>query len=390
MPLGKEGPSRGALDELLTLAGNVVDAPIFIEQCQSLLDSEWDSVVRASENDALVDHLSDAALIDAIRRSVNSRTKTYRYVLPTQLLAKAVDAALDCTCLQASRGGPGAFDARTVAHKVIVPFDQANERVLGGSAEPYVSNPLRVAEISAAHRSAQKNQSGWDDLCLVLDEVQNRSDAAFTLSGLRQVLTEIVKRLETVRVTFPVPGRISHSDCLQLIEAFLAQKSGGERFEAVTAALFDAIGRHFAAYAEVRRAKVTAADAASGMSGDIECLDAQGEIVLVIEPKDRQLTITQLKDKVPGLRENKISEAFFVAGKGIRRENGEAIRELIDREFASGQNIYVTELVPLCTTLLALLGEKGRRTFLESIGRQLHEHSDVHHRRAWAQALAGV
>ena len=189
-------------------------------------------------------------------------------------------------------------------------------------------------------------------------------------------------------MTFPVPGRISLNDCLRLVEQFVSERSGGDRFEAATTALFDALGRRFQPWSQVRRAKVTAADASSGMTGDIECLTPDGEVVLAVEAKDRQLTITQLKDKLPGLRENNVTEAFFVAGRGVREEDESEVRELLDREFASGQNIYVTELAPLCETVLALLGESGRRTFLECVGAQLHEHSDVHHRRMWAQLLA--
>ncbi len=51
---------------------------------------------------------------------------SYHYVLPTQLLAKCVDHRLDTHALQAGYDAAGAFDARTVAHGVIVPFDRAH------------------------------------------------------------------------------------------------------------------------------------------------------------------------------------------------------------------------------------------------------------------------
>lgn len=81
-------------------------------------------------------------ILQAISASTNSNTLTYRYVLPTQLLAKFIDPSLDCRALQARSPRPGAFDARSVCHKVIVPFDRENNRVLGGSAEPYLNNPV--------------------------------------------------------------------------------------------------------------------------------------------------------------------------------------------------------------------------------------------------------
>ena len=134
------------------------------DEAREILRVEWAKISALAEAKKLKDWLSNPKLLEAVNLSTNSPTKTYRYVLPTQVLSKLADSSLDSRCLQASRGGYGAFDARTVAHEVIVPFDQQNENVLGGSQEPYVSNPLRVSEVSAINRGAQKNKLGWDQL----------------------------------------------------------------------------------------------------------------------------------------------------------------------------------------------------------------------------------
>ena len=130
------------------------------DEAREILRVEWAKISALAEAKKLKDWLSNPKLLEAVNLSTNSPTKTYRYVLPTQVLSKLADSSLDSRCLQASRGGYGAFDARTVAHEVIVPFDQQNENVLGGSQEPYVSNPLRVSEVSAINRGAQKNKLG--------------------------------------------------------------------------------------------------------------------------------------------------------------------------------------------------------------------------------------
>lgn len=104
----------------------------------SRLANEWTSV-RAGT--ATVSQAVPQNIRDAIKRSVNSKGKTYRYVLPTQLIAKAVNPTLDCRSVQATSGLNGAFDARSVCDEVIVPFDRDNENVLGGSTEPYANVP---------------------------------------------------------------------------------------------------------------------------------------------------------------------------------------------------------------------------------------------------------
>src|SRR3990172_8719256 len=108
----------------------------FLDRCRELLSARWKQVTSAIESGRFSDPLlpDHGALQERIATCLTSGTKSYHYVLPTQLLSKCVDAGLDCHSLQAAYGKPGAFDARTVAHGVIVPFDQANHRVLGGSA----------------------------------------------------------------------------------------------------------------------------------------------------------------------------------------------------------------------------------------------------------------
>jgi len=344
-----------------------------------------------AEQGQLQDWLYDNTLIEHIRQSINSKTKSYRYVLPTQLVAKLADSSLDCQCVQVARGGPGAFDARTIAHRVVVPFDQSNDNVLGGSPEPYVNNPLRVPEVSERYSVAQKNRKDWGNLCRVLSSIQRRQDEDFTRSVLKQVLTEIYRRLAQVRVVYPTPMRISLDRCMQLIQDYLVGLSGGDRLLALTSALFVIIGKRFQLYSEVRRATITAADQATGMLADLECVLEDGNVVLAVEVKDRILTVSQMRGKVPGIREKQVLEIFFVAQQGIAEKEAKDIQDLINHEFVGGHNIYVVDLITLGRAVFSLLGEQGRRDFLREVGGQLDQYgSDIQHRRAWASLLAAA
>ena len=362
-----------------------------VEAAAATLQEIWASVLSAAEDGPLVDAIEedDGELLESIRLSVNSNTKTYRYVLPTQLLAKIADPALDCRSLQAGADRTGSFDARTIAHQIIVPFDQANDRVLGGSPEPYVNNPVRVSEVSERHRNPQKNKRGWDHLCRVLEVVESAQDEDFTKTVLRQVIIEIYRRLSEVRVAYPTPRRISLSGCMRLIDEYLAETSGGDRLLALSSALFAVLGRKFHLFSRVERASITASDASTGMLADLECSTEDGTIVLVVEVKDRVLTVSQMMGKVANMREKQVSEIFFVAQQGV--EDQEQVDSLIESEFVSGQNIYVISLSRLAEVSLALLGEEGRREFLLGVGFQLDDHrSDIRHRRRWSELLASV
>ncbi len=110
---------------------------------------------------------------------------------PDRLLtAKAADPGRDCRSVQATCGLRGAFDARTIADEVVVPFDRANENVLGGSTEPYANNPLRIPAIVPTARSAQRDKSAFDDLCKVLDYAEKNPQHAVDL--LRAALEQIL------------------------------------------------------------------------------------------------------------------------------------------------------------------------------------------------------
>lgn len=228
------------------------------DKVAEILNADWKRLCALAKKGEPKDSLSDKRLVQAISLSINSPIKTYRYVLPTQVVSKIADPSLDTHCVQASRGGKGAFDARTVAHRVVVPFDQANENVLGGSQEPYVSKPLRFPEVSPRYRGAQKNKPAWDQLCLVLDAVETKNNADFTLVVFKQILIEIYRRLSTVSVLYPAPRRVSLGKTIEVIQSFLSRHSGGDRLLALSSALFIVIGSRFGLYNEVRRAKITA------------------------------------------------------------------------------------------------------------------------------------
>jgi len=361
-----------------------------VAQARGILEGIWKDVCEEARGTTLLDCL-EGALLQSVRAAVNSPTKSYRYVLPTQLAAKLADASLDCRCLQAARGGKGAFDARTVAHEVVVAFDQFNNSVLGGSPEPYVNNPLRVPEVSARFAGQQKNKKDWAALCEVLGAVQERGSADFTRTVLRQALMEVYRRLAQVHVVYPAPKRVSLDAAVGILRGFLAAASGGDRLLAVSSALSAVLGRRFGLYAEVRRGNITAADASTGLSADLECVSQAGETVLVVEVKDRDVTITHVRSKMADIREKQVSEIFFVAQQGIAASDRQAVLEHVAREFVGGHNVYITDVLTLAATALSLLGEPGRREFVREVGCQLDVYrSDIVHRRAWSDLLGSL
>jgi len=361
----------------------------FIKNCCEYLSERWQHMLKITEEDKIAKPLGQQYewCRKIIRECLTSKTKSYHYVLPTQLLAKAVNPNLDCRSLQAAYNNPGAFDARTIAHSVIVPFDKENHKVLGGSPEPYVNNPLRCPSISPNYRNRQKNREDWDKLSKILEFVENTDNKVLVKKFFDQVLLEIHRLLTDVQVVYPTPNRISFDKTVQLLKNFISEKSGGDRIEAITVALFQTIGESFHLFVKVKREKITAADAASGMSGDIEC-SKNNKIVLLIEVKDKILTLIQIESTLDAARSGQISEIIFMAQKGVDVKEAKNIKKKINQEYISGQNIYIVELLDFAKGILMLLGEKGRVDYICKIGPELDRtNSAISHRKAWADLL---
>lgn len=354
----------------------------FFEKCIATLSDQWLAV-----GDRTDDYLEDASSIRTIKELMQSRTKSYRYVLPTQILAKVVDPSLDCRCIQAGpHSEPERFDARSLCTKVIVPFENAEGKPLGGSPDPYVNNPLRDPEVSPEYRGNKSDKNGWDKLYTLLTSVQEANDPDFTLKVFRQVLLEIKRIQSELNLSYPVPRRISISGAQALLSKFLAPRTGGRRLQAITIAVFETMKRVWDMYDSVKSAPVNVSDTSTDRAADIEC-QIDGETVLAIEVKDRTLTLELLSNQISSARIAKVTELLFII-RATPITEGPQVLDAAAAEYGSGLNIYFLDADVFFESILVLLGEKGRYVFLEQVGSTLEEYNlDFSDRRDWAELL---
>jgi hypothetical protein len=363
-----------------------------LKRSRELLETHWQAVVAEASAKPNMEYVADVTLHQAIHDSVDHKQVAYRFCLPIQLLGKLTNTTLDCLRLQKKKGDPNdvtGWDARSLGSKVVASFNQKQENVLGTSNDPYVGNPMRIPRMVRDDRS-KKDVAGWNTLVDVLEQVESRDNPEFTEAVFRQVLLEIFRRQKSLRFTYPLPPRISLENALSLAHRFLEEKSGGDRSLALCGALFDSVGIHFGLYAKVDRARINATDEAIGQAADLECVNAQGEVILAIEVKERTLTLTDVEGTLRKCRKRKIKDIFFAAPK-VKKDEQSAVDERIVRAFASGQNLYVFDFSDLARSVLALGGEQIRTTFLQKVG----EHLDLwntqpSHRQAWKSLLENV
>ena len=111
------------------------------------LKEEAAAVLQTAYAQATISPTTECKYKDFIDYVIDNTHLTYKYVLFTALLFKSTDESINALCLQKQSTLPGAYDARTVCHKVIVPFEMETlKKALGGSNEPFLNKPARFPE----------------------------------------------------------------------------------------------------------------------------------------------------------------------------------------------------------------------------------------------------
>ncbi len=152
-----------------------------------------DSYTRCTAT--LVNTCAIRETIDFLLRGKNCLT--YRYILFTALVAKATNRSADILSLQAGGRSKGAYDARSLAAKVVYPFQLAMlGNILDGSNnDPLVNKPARFERLSPDnHPAAGDPQTALEALCRDLPKVKTPAQAQASLDYLVSRL--IVQRRE--------------------------------------------------------------------------------------------------------------------------------------------------------------------------------------------------
>ncbi|PZR77298.1 MAG: hypothetical protein DLM52_04890 [Chthoniobacterales bacterium] len=358
------------------------------ERAAELLKEHWTSVTSQAEQQRKLRFVRDKRLANAISKSINHPQVAYRFCLPIQVLGKLTNSELDVLALQRgkSEADTTTWDARSLGSKIVAPFNQQQESVLGTSTDPYVGNAMRIPRMLRDDKS-KRDLAGWNTLIDVLEQVQQRNDTGFTGQVFDQVLLEIHQRQRSLRFAYPVPPRTSLAATLELAETFLSEKSGGDRALALAGALFDVIGVHFGLFAQVNRARINASDQATGQAADLECVSKGGDVAIAVEVKDRILRLSDLEATIAKSRNRRIRDVFFTAPQ-VNAEEAEQVEGRIAAAFTGGQNIYVIDFFELARPILALGGEAMRTLFLKKVGEHLDSwNTQPSHRQAWKRLL---
>ncbi len=255
--------------------------------------------------------------------------KTYRYVLVTALLAKSTDEEVDVLSLQKGDGSEGKYDARTLCHKVVVPFEKLRlPGSLGSSNEPFLNKPARFVSLSLSNAVRSGNDSRT--LSALINVLSEISDSAVAYRYLKSALAEMKKISREYVARFSVGDTLLDiSEFSQLVLDYVYKltdhTSNGEVCPLIVSQIEQMyLGKEYKVIAH----KVNESGASSKEVGDIDIYKDRN-LVYSIEVKDKDFTKNDVCHAVTKFRAADLDTSLFIYGKHVSIEDEGGIHELL-------------------------------------------------------------
>lgn len=250
--------------------------------------------------------------------------KTYRYILVTALLAKATNEGINILSLQKGDGTDGKYDARSLCHKVLVPFETLKlPGCLGGSNEPFLNKPARFVSLSLTN--AVRRGKDFQILSDVIDVLSDISDSPCAYKYLKSAVA-VMKEVSKEYVSkFSVgDALIDISEFSQLvldyIYAITEHSLEGEICPLIVSQLEQMyLGKDF----KVEPHKVNQSGSSSKEIGDIDVYDKNRKLVYSIEVKDKDFSMQDVAHAIAKFKQADLDTSLFIYGKNVSFDEDE-------------------------------------------------------------------
>lgn len=360
------------------------------DEAEALLRQTWQEVLNSDETS----YVDQYILQQGIRRVLHSDkygTRTFKYILTANVLAKAVNPDIHAQALKVQSELEGSFNSGGLATEVVTDWEKDYGERLGGSNEPRTNSVYyRQDELNKDYDC--RVDDIYQALFRVLKELEEHSETGELdrMDMLRQTLYE-VSRLEPTTVSYTNPPEVPFVELESVIRDYLKTSNLGERLAAVTAGVLAAqycITGKDEIYIKIDHVNV--ADENSNAAGDIKVFDSEEEETLLqaVEVKDKPATKSDIQHSITTGRRHDLGEYLFVAGKSFRSSTErERAREEIEN---ASIELIVLEPGDLLSSL-KFQGRDGRRRFREAVGEFLNDmRAQSGSKSAWKSAIEGL
>lgn len=287
---------------------------------------------------------------------------TFRYLLITALLAKVTEPKIHMRSLQTGASLEGAYDARSLCHKIWVPFEHDYlDCKLGGSNEPYLNKPARFPSIAKTNPVRGGNDKALLDRLYdllealnVLPPAEHREAFLYAMSLIQSRDGATVGDLDLSPVTMSVV-RVK-----KFFNLFLASAFGGETAVATVGAI---MAVRFGKGYQVEVHPANQAGSSSREIGDIDIYEGK-RLVLPMEVKDKNFIQTDVNHAVS--KAKRVCERMlFVTGHRAVSDQDDKLDALVSSYANAGFDLAFISIEHLIQTELSLMSEKQRRTLVQ-------------------------
>ncbi len=297
---------------------------------------------------------------------------TFRYILLTGLLAKATNEECNPLALQAGSKLEGAFDARSLCHKVVVPIERKllGSR-LGGSNEPYLNKPARFSELSLdnAVRSGS-DRKALSKLINVLGGIANSDEAN---DALKDAIYYLFKRASKDMPDSLIDnvGSTVTSSLITFAHEFTKPSIGGETCALLTGVAFELVGEVLQKSLIVKVHPINQAGSSSNEISDVD-----------VYLNDKLIYTAEVKDKVFSRQdvEHAVSKAivagsdkliFLIGPRGAMRD---CTQKILATEWRNkGFNLIFIDLLQFFATQVSVVPELTAEVFFKYLDKHARD-----------------
>ena len=251
-----------------------------------------------------------------IKQIITGSHLTYRYILLTNLLAKATNPHVNALALQVGADFDGAFDSRSLCHKVIVPFerDYLGGR-LGRSNEPYLNKPARHKELSKYNAVRKGNDRVLLEACIEILSQCNQEEAFEGLSDAIHFALNLASIEDNV--VNAVRANTARDHLQEFAAILLINSNEGESCVLLAGLAFYFLSQSFKAGLDVRVHPVNQSGASSKevLDVDVYCKDI---IRFTAEIKDKSFTREDVDHAANKVKSAGHNAMFFVTGPNAK------------------------------------------------------------------------
>jgi hypothetical protein len=327
-----------------------------LRAAQAALDKAWSAIGSDSR--------PPGRMMQLIEEVLKAQDVTFKYILITGYLAKVVNRDAHARAIQVSSSLDGAYDARSLCHKVVVGFEKSKGNLFGLSNEPFVNKPARHPEHDGENTQL-RNKVGSKILHAALEQAQGGSPAN-VFKGLVHILRVGAKNAASQKQV-TVTTQVNLSKVLSFMKMFLEEADGGSRLVGVWGAFQAMMSEH----GKIKVYSPNTADFYGKTSGDVEVY-YNGVLVSASECKQRALSLDDVNHGIKKATDKNVPEYLFVITAGVVNGQEASIDDAI-KKHSEEVDMYLIDIWKHLPMMASLLNPERRGKFGAKVVELLRE-----------------